>query len=115
MEGRIDDSLYTTDGRRIGRLDPVFKSSLPLREAQIIQESLHRLRVRYVPAADFTAAAGRSIIEEIRARMGDVTVILERVNEVPREANGKFRSVICRLPAQQRNALGPFESVPQSR
>lgn len=99
VEGRIDDSLLTTDGRRIGRLDPVFKSNLPLREAQIIQESLHRLRVRYVPAPDFTPATGRSIIEEIQARMGDVTVILERVNEVPREANGKFRSVICRLPA----------------
>ena len=29
LEGRIDDVLYTADGRRIGRLDPVFKARLP--------------------------------------------------------------------------------------
>lgn len=106
VEGRIDDSLYTTDGRRIGRLDPVFKSNLPVREAQIIQESLQHMRVRYVPAPGFTPADGRSIIEELQARMGDVTVILERVDEVPREANGKFRSVICSLPAEAVVRLG---------
>src|SRR5436190_7566282 len=40
LEGRIDDVLYTTDGRRIGRLDPIFKAQLPVREAQIVQERL---------------------------------------------------------------------------
>src|SRR5262249_32972322 len=41
IEGRIDDTLYTTDGRRIGRLDTVFKSELPIKEAQIVQETLN--------------------------------------------------------------------------
>jgi len=50
IEGRSDDVIYTTDGRRIGRLDPVFKSGLPIREAQIIQEGFDLIRVRYVPA-----------------------------------------------------------------
>src|SRR5204863_3503874 len=27
IEGRTDDLLYTVDGRRIGRMDPVFKGS----------------------------------------------------------------------------------------
>src|SRR5206468_239017 len=49
VEGRSDDALYTSDGRRVGRLDPVFKMRLPLHEAQIIQETLNRVRVRYVP------------------------------------------------------------------
>ena len=40
IDGRRDDVLYTLDGRSVGRLDPVFKGRLPIREAQIIQEAL---------------------------------------------------------------------------
>jgi phenylacetate-CoA ligase len=105
VEGRIDDVLYTTDGRRIGRLDPVFKSRLPIREAQIIQEALDKVRVRYVPAPDFTKDAGRSIIEQLQMRMGSVEVTLEQLSEIPRGANGKLRAVICNLPEEQRRTL----------
>jgi phenylacetate-CoA ligase len=101
VEGRVDDVLYTPDRRRIGRLDPVFKAHLPVREAQIIQEALNRVRVRYVPAPDFTPEAGRSIVERLKARMGAVEVILEEVNEVPREANGKFRTVVSLLRKEE--------------
>jgi phenylacetate-CoA ligase len=102
IEGRTEDTLYTLDGRRIGRLDPVFKAQLPVYEAQIIQEALERVRVRYVPTPDFTHAAGRSIVERLQARMGSVEVILESVEKVPRGANGKFRGVICNLPPEQK-------------
>jgi phenylacetate-CoA ligase len=105
IEGRVDDMLYTRDGRCVGRLDPVFKANLPVREAQIIQEELDRVRVRFVPAADFTWAAGVSIVERLQARMGPVEVRLEPVDEIPRTANGKFRAVICRLPAAQKETL----------
>jgi phenylacetate-CoA ligase len=97
IEGRVDDILYTTDDRYIGRLDPVFKANLPIREAQIIQEALDRIRVRYVPAPGFTPESGRSIVRRLHERLGIVQVLLEQVDEVPREANGKFRAVISRL------------------
>jgi phenylacetate-CoA ligase len=97
VHGRSDDVLQTIDGRRIGRLDPVFKANLPVREAQIIQEALDRIRVRYVPAPEFTPEAGRSIVERLQNRLGPVEVVLEPVAEVPREANGKFRAVVSRL------------------
>jgi phenylacetate-CoA ligase len=101
VDGRLDDVLYASDGRRIGRLDPIFKSGLPIREAQIIQESLDRVRVRYVPATDFNVAAGRSITERLRQRMGCVEVVLEAVDQVPRTANGKFRAAICQLTPEE--------------
>jgi len=105
IEGRVDDVLYTRDGRRIGRLDPIFKANLPLREAQVVQETLDRIRVRYVPAPGFTPGAGHAIVEGIRARMGTVDVILEEVAEIPRTANGKFRAVMCSLtPAEKETA-----------
>ncbi|MCM3874368.1 MAG: hypothetical protein ND895_27070 [Pyrinomonadaceae bacterium] len=105
VDGRLDDVIFTKDGRRIGRLDPVFKSDLPIREAQIIQESLDRIRVKYVPATEFTNAAAESLIARLRSHLGNVHVTLERVDEVPRTANGKFRAVISELPEDTRRAL----------
>ena len=102
VEGRDDDVLYTRDGRRVGRLDPVFKERLPVRGAQIVQERLDRVRVRYVPAAPLTAADRASIADRLRDRLGDVEVVLEAVDALPRTANGKLRAVICALPEGER-------------
>lgn len=105
LEGRSDDVLYTRDGRRIGRLDPVFKAQLPIREAQIIQEALDRIRVRYVPEDGFSEADARSIVERLQQRMGDVEVILEATDAIPRGPNGKFRAVICQLSPEERERI----------
>ena len=94
IEGRVDDVLYTRDGRRIGRLDPVFKADMPIVEAQIIQETLDRVRIKYVPAADYKPETGEMMAQRLRERMGAVEVILEAVEEVPRTSSGKFRAVI---------------------
>jgi phenylacetate-CoA ligase len=102
IEGRADDVLYTADGRHIGRLDPVFKNGLPIREAQIVQQSLNRAVVRFVPAQDYTPAAGESIRNALKARMGPITVDLEPMEQIPRAANGKFRAVVCEIPATER-------------
>lgn len=100
LEGRNDDVLRTRDGRRIGRLDPVFKSALPVREAQIIQEQLDRLRVRYVPDDRFTPAALDDIAARLRARMGEIEIVFEAMNEIPRGPGGKFRAVVSTLPRE---------------
>lgn len=105
VEGRVDDTLYTSDGRRVGRLDPIFKARLPVREAQIIQEALDRIRIRYAPAPDFTPHAAQSMIARLQSRMGPVQVVLEEVPQIPREANGKFRAVICKLSAEDRQRV----------
>lgn len=105
VEGRSDDMLFTRDGRSVGRLDPVFKSRLPIREAQIVQETLDRVRVRYVPDAGFTAADGDSVAARIRDRMGAIAVVLEPVDAIPRTANGKFRAVVCNLAPEERRRM----------
>ena len=105
IEGRADDVLFTQDGRRIGRLDPVFKADLPIREAQIIQESLERVRVKYVPAEAYTTAVGQSIVDRLQERLGPIDVILEAVEAIPRTSAGKFRSVVSRLSPEQINSL----------
>ncbi len=106
IDGRLDDVLVTKDGRRIGRLDPVFKGSLPLREAQIVQERLDRLRLRFVPAPGFTDEHMREIVQRIRDRVGDVEVLPDPMTAIPRSANGKFRAVINAMPAEEPGSTG---------
>ncbi len=106
VEGRTDDVVYTRDGRRVGRLDPVFKRRLPVSEAQIVQERLDRVRVRYVADASFTDADARDIRTRLRDRLGDVEVVLEAVPELRRGANGKLRAVVCALSDEERRRVG---------
>ena len=99
VEGRNDDVLYTPNGTRIGRLDPVFKANLPIREAQIIQTHLNRFTVRYVPVGSLTASDAQLLVSRLQERLGEVQVTLEALADIPRTGNGKFRAVICNLPA----------------
>ncbi|MGH9947079.1 MAG: hypothetical protein ACRD6X_07775 [Pyrinomonadaceae bacterium] len=102
VEGRNDDLLFTVDGRRIGRLDPVFKDAFEIAEAQIIQKSLREIIVRYVPANKPLKDGELKIADRIRDRMGDVQVRFEAVSEIERTARGKFRAVVCELSEVER-------------
>lgn len=106
VEGRKDDVLVTADGRLIGRLDPIFKADLPVVEAQVVQESLRHIRIRYVPELAYKPADGERMIVRLRERMGDVQVTLEAVDKVPREKGGKFRAVISKLSPEERSKAG---------
>jgi len=96
IEGRKDDVLFTSDGRRIGRLDPVFKADLPIREAQIIQESLVHVVVRYVSAPGCTLTDLDNLVNRLHQRLGEMNIELEEVEQIPRSSNGKFRAVISK-------------------
>lgn len=103
IEGRLDDVIMTRDGRRIGRLDPVFKADLPVREAQIIQENLSRIRVLLVPAEEYDRKCERTIIERLKDRVGDMEITVETVDSIPRSTNGKFRAIINKIGHQPQN------------
>jgi phenylacetate-CoA ligase len=97
IEGRSDDVIITPDGRRVGRLDPVFKANFPIREAQVIQESLSCIRILYVPSGGFKKQDEMAIIKSVQNRVGDMEILMEAVNDIPRGSNGKFRAVISKL------------------
>jgi phenylacetate-CoA ligase len=94
IEGRVDDVLWSVDGRAIGRLDPLFKGDLPIIEAQIIQESRNRVRMLYVPATGFGSHTRSELTQLLRDRLGPMEIVLESTGSIPRGANGKFRAVI---------------------
>ena len=97
VEGRNDDLLKTKDGREIGRLDPVFKSSYPILEAQIVQKTLDLCVLRLVPTPGYSDVVAVEISNELRALMGPIRVEVKLVEAIPRGANGKFRAVLCEV------------------
>lgn len=103
IDGRSDDVVITPDGRRLGRLDPIFKGGLPLLEAQVVQETPARLRLRYVPAPGFSQATEKELRRRFAARVGAMELVFESVERLERTRGGKLRGVVSRLqkPAAQ--------------
>jgi phenylacetate-CoA ligase len=95
IEGRMDDVLITPDGRRVGRLDPIFKSVASLHETQIIQDRIDHVRVEVVVKGELPADEARILLEELQARLGRaMTIDLVRVPSIARTRGGKLRSVV---------------------
>ena len=93
IEGRMDDVILTPSGRHVGRLDPAFKGVRGVRESQILQTALDRIVVKIVTdeTRDFDP---NGLVENLTERLGpDVKIALEYVDTIPKESNGKFRSV----------------------
>jgi len=100
IDGRIEDYVLTPDGRRVGRMDHIFKDALEVKEAQIYQPSLAELVVRLVPRADFCATHQRALEREFRARLGnEIAISWELVETLPRSSSGKLRAVVSDLDA----------------
>jgi phenylacetate-CoA ligase len=94
IDGRVEDCVATPDGRRVGRLDHIFKEQLDVAEAQILQETPEAIEVRIVPRATYDRASEQKLLAEIRARLGgEIRVEIRIVDGIPREPNGKFRAV----------------------
>ena len=102
IDGRSDDLVITRDGRRLGRLDPIFKGGLPLLEAQVVQETRDRLRLRYVPAAGFSPATEAELRARFRQRVGELELVFEAVERLERGRGGKLRGVVSLLSEAER-------------
>jgi phenylacetate-CoA ligase len=96
--GRTDDLIITRDGRRVGRLDPVFKGLQSIKEAQIVQEDYDKITLYIVPGNHFQSREVETVLWELEKRLGNQTKIrVEMVKEIEKTERGKFRSVVSRL------------------
>lgn len=94
VDGRVEDFIVTRSGRKIGRMDHIFKSMEQVEEAQILQTTHEEIEVVFVPGAGFDSATEQKLRREIRSRLGhEIGVRLHPVSEIAREPNGKFRAV----------------------
>ncbi len=98
IEGRTDDLITLKNGRKIGRLDPVFKGLSSIKETQIIQESLASIRVKMVVENDYHHSQTEILVNELKKRLGeDIAIEVDFVNEIKRTTSGKFKSVVSQV------------------
>lgn len=95
IEGRRDDVLVTPEGRRIGRLDPIFKGGYSIQEARIVQDARDHVRLEVVPDAGFSFQEEALLVQELATRLGpSVRIDVARVMSIPRAPSGKLRMVV---------------------
>lgn len=105
LDGRTDDVIVTPDGRRIGRLDPVFKGLDGIVEAQIVQERADLCVIRVVPATGFDQRTEHRLRQSLGHRLGPgARVEVEQVEVLERTPRGKLRPVISRIRPEERGA-----------
>lgn len=95
--GRDDDFVLTPRGDWVGRLDHVYKGLIGITESQIRQEFNDRVRVLVVPGPGYDNAIEAQLVANLRSRLANMDVTVERVAAVPRGANGKFRAVVSTI------------------
>ena len=66
-------------------------------EGQIIQKSLSNSEIRVVTSGVLSSETIRTMKERMQSQLGDVNVLVNPVNEIPRTANGKFKAVISAI------------------
>jgi len=100
--GRLEDTVYGPDGRRMVRFHGIFTDQPNIREGQVIQESLTHIRVRVVPKSGFGPSDKQDIIYRIQQRLTDkVKVTLELIPHIERTSHGKFRAVVSNLSEEE--------------
>jgi phenylacetate-CoA ligase len=106
VEGRAEDFLQTPDGRLVTGLNQVLEWVPDLIEAQVRQVEPTKLDVLFVTRDEITEEQRSVLTRELRKRVGDaMSIHLHRVDQIPRESNGKFRAVL----STQRSMSGSFQ------
>lgn len=95
IDGRIESYIITPDGRQLGRLDFLFKKSVNIVEAQLVQNQLERVTFKIVRGPNYGKADEERLLRDIRTYMGDSFIIdLQYLDEIPKDGRGKFRQII---------------------
>lgn len=95
--GRYDDVILTQDGRRLTQLDTIFDPHLPLKEAQIVQNTLDDFEIRVIVDKGWTKKDADYIRTEFQKRVGNVIVRIKEEEKIERTWAGKFRIIVSKI------------------
>lgn len=95
IDGRIEDYLELSDGRKVGRIDHVFKDLTHVLEAQVSQRDPGRATVRIVPSKQWGSSDEARVDGAFRDWFGDkLEVQTVLVSSIARTTAGKLRLVV---------------------
>lgn len=97
IEGRTEDTITTSDGRKMVRFHAVYLNLKTVVEAQLIQHSLYNYEMLIVACPKVSEADMAEMLKRIRYQLGDVAIQFREVDSIPRGSNGKFKAVISKL------------------
>lgn len=89
LEGRVDDYLITSDGRKIGRLSTAMKRSPTIHSAQIVQDIPGHAFLLVRPGAGYSSSDAEAVRDDIRERIGTFSLEVREVPEIPKTPRGK--------------------------
>ena len=96
IEGRVDDYVLTVDGRKVMRFDYLFKDTVDIEEAQVVQNELKKIVIRI----KLRSEENISLLEKtLRQRVKDIIcsqllVEFSYVDQIEKSSTGKFKAVI---------------------
>ncbi len=98
IEGRKEDIITTLDGRKMVRFHSLFLDLPELIVAQLIQDYLDHFTINLVVERGFLKEKIESEIKKrLCSQVGEVSVVFNYLKDIPRNKNGKFRSVISKV------------------
>jgi phenylacetate-CoA ligase len=102
VEGRDADYVVTPSGSLISGISLTENFALHIpgaAQVQIVQETVHHLRIRLVPDDRYDANGERTIARLVRDTFGPtVRHDVELVSAIPQEPSGKYRFCISNVP-----------------
>jgi len=98
LDGRSEDYILLPNGRRLGRLDHVFKDAMGVREAQIYQHSDYSVEIRIVKSERYGDSDENAIRKVLAEMLGEqVPISFSFVEEINKTENGKLRFVVSEI------------------
>jgi phenylacetate-CoA ligase len=107
INGRNEDFVLTPEGNKILRFDYIFKDTLSISEAQIIQKELGAIIIKIVKRDDYIKEKMELYLKnEVKSKISkQLNVSFEYVNQIERENTGKFRAVKSYLKNEANHSI----------
>jgi phenylacetate-CoA ligase len=104
--GRIDDCLYTRDGRRYSGMHFAFFGRRGVKKARLIQDDLDKVTVELVADTEFDQAERHMLVSAMERKVdGKLNFALRFLDDIRQDEPGKFKFVVSHL--QDRRAVAP--------
>jgi phenylacetate-CoA ligase len=102
ISGRKEDIVVCKDGTKVGRLDHIFKNTVNIKNAQIIQHKAGEIIINVVPENNVLSEESKNnIVNEAIKRFGvgnmNITVNRIEIEEIIYSKNRKYKLVITTL------------------
>jgi phenylacetate-CoA ligase len=95
--GRMEDTVTGPDGRKMVRFHGIFINISSIIEAQVVQQTLNDYELNLVTSRQPTEDEYKLLIKRMKSQLGEVNIKINLIDEIPKNSNGKFKSVVSLL------------------